>query len=203
MKAHLWVASLLGGLFFVGREAPAQERRLEVAGQLAATSQRELEGTDLGFGGRFGFRVRPLVGIEGELTFYPSDLPDEGAAATSSRLEGLFGLRVGPRYDRFSIFGKARPGFVRFAGASGPFACVLIYPPPIDCVLAEGRTVLALDLGGGVELYPTERSLVRIDVSSLLLRYPGPVIDREGAVLDDESFWRGNVRLSFGAGLRF
>ena len=63
--------------------------------------------------------------------------------------------------------------------------------------------MLALDLGGGVELYPTERTLVRIDVSSLLLRYPGPALTRDGEAVSEDAFWGGNLKLTFSAGLRF
>lgn len=181
--------------------ALAEEGRIEIGTHLATTSRHELDTTDLGFGGRFGFRASSLLGIEAELTFYPSDAP-AGLPVSTSRLEGLFGVRIGPRFDRFSIFGKVRPGVVRFGSAPEPVACILIYPPPLSCVLAEGQTVAALDLGGGIEVYPTKRSLLRVDVSDLLLRYPGPAINREGEVFTDR-FWGSNLRLTFGAGLRF
>ena len=91
----------------------------------------------------------------------------------------------------------------RFSSAPEPIPCIAIFPPPLNCVLAEGRTVLALDLGGGVELYPTERTLVRIDVSSLLLRYPGPTMTRDSERVAEDAFWGGNLKLTFSAGLRF
>ena len=147
------------------------------------------------------FAATPLFAIEAELSFYPSDLP-EPFPVTSSRFEGLFGVKVGPRYDRLSFFGKARAGFVRFGSAPEPIACIAIFPPPLDCILAEGRTVPALDVGGGIELYPSETTMVRFDVSSLLLRYPGPAFTRDGEAHED-SFWKSNVRLTFSAGVRF
>ena len=184
------------------RAQSADDRKLEVSGQLAVNDLAELETTDLGFGGRFGFRATLLFTFEGELNLFPSDIPDE-VPVTSSRLEGLFGVKIGPRFDRFSVFGKVRPGFVRFGEASEPVACILIFPPPLSCVLAEGQTVLALDLGGGLELYPTERSLLRFDVSDLMLQYPGPVFNRDREAFIDGGFWGHNLRLVIGAGFRF
>ncbi len=178
------------------------ERKLEVAGQLVVTDLAELETTDVGFGGRLGFRATPLFTFEGELNLFPSDIPDR-FSVTSSRLEGLFGVKVGPRFDRFSVFGKLRPGFVRFGEAPGPVACILIFPPPLSCVLATGETAFALDLGGGVELYPTERSLVRFDVSDLVLQYPGPALSRDREAFTEDGFWGHNLRLSIGGGFRF
>ncbi len=189
-------------LFLFASEVRSQENRLEVAAILATTFQYELDSTDLGFGGRIGFQATPLFAIEAEMSFYPSNIPEQ-VPVTESRFEGLFGVKIGPRYDRFSVFGKARPGFVRFSSAPEPIACIAIFPPPLNCVLAEGRTMLALDLGGGFELYPTERTLVRIDVSSLLLRYPGPALTRDGEAVAEDAFWGGNLKLTFSAGLRF
>ncbi|HXV59713.1 MAG TPA: outer membrane beta-barrel protein [Vicinamibacteria bacterium] len=189
-------------LLSLGSNARSQERGIELSGLLTTTFQHELDTTDLGFGGRIGYRATPLLGIEGELSFYPGDVP-ERVTFTRSRLEGLFGITVGPRFNRFSVFGKARPGFVRFAGAHEPIPCILIFPPPLSCVLAEGRTVFALDLGGGIELYPTERSLVRVDLSNLLLRYPAPAINRDREAVTEDSFWGGNLKLTFSMGLRF
>ena len=179
-----------------------EDRRLEVGAQLAVNDLAELETTDLGFGGRFGFRATPLFTFEGELNLFPSDIPDE-VPVTSSRLEGLFGVKLGPRFDRFSVFGKVRPGFVRFGEAPEPIACILIFPPPLSCVLAGGQTVFALDLGGGVELYPTDRSLVRFDVSDLMLQYKGPVFNRDREAFTEGGFWGHNLRVAFGAGFRF
>jgi Outer membrane protein beta-barrel domain len=193
---------LILSLFSISGPAPAQENRFEVGVHLATTFQHELDTTDVGFGGRFGFRATSLLGIEGELSLYPSDAPDEVPISTS-RIEGLFGVKIGPRFDRFSVFGKVRPGFVRFAEAPGPVVCILIYPPPLSCVLAGGQTVLALDLGGGIEFYPSKRSLVRVDISDSLLRYPGPAFTIDREAFTDDRFWRGNLRLTVGAGLRF
>ncbi len=198
---------ILPALAFLALSTSAQaqsgeDRRLEVSGQLAVNDLAELETTDFGFGGRLGFRPTPLLTFEGELNLFPSDIPDE-VSVTSSRLEGLFGVKIGPRFDRFSVFGKVRPGFVRFGEAPEPIACILIFPPPLSCVLAAGETVFALDLGGGIELYPTKRSLVRFDVSDLMLQYPGPVLNGDREAFIEGGFWGHNLRLAIGAGFQF
>jgi hypothetical protein len=183
-------------------ESFAQGRHIEVGAHLGWVDLGELDTTDLGVGGRFSFRPTSIFAIEAELSYFPSDVPEE-VPVTNSRLEGLFGVKAGHRFDRFTIFGKLRPGFVRFAEAPRPIACIAIFPPPLSCVLAGGKTVFALDAGGGVEFYLSERSLVRADVSSLLLRYPGPLLNKAGEAFIEEAFWTGSLRLTFGAGLRF
>jgi hypothetical protein len=188
-------------LFLFAASASAQSR-LEVSGQFVGTDLKELETTDYGFGGRVGFAATPLFTFEGELNYFPSDIPDV-VPVTSSRLEGLFGVKVGPRFDRFSVFGKARPGFVQFGEATEPVICILIFPPPLGCILAGGETVFALDLGGGVEFFPSERSLLRFDVSDLMLQYPGPSFNRDREAFDEDGFWGHNLRFSIAAGYRF
>ena len=198
----LKVLALAMVLTTTARAQSGNDRKLEVGGQLAVTDLDELETTDFGFGGRFGFRATELLTFEAELNFFPSDIPDE-VPVTSSRLEGLFGVKIGPRFERFSVFGKVQPGFVQFGEAPAPFPCIAIYPPPLSCIVG-GKTVFALDLGGGVELYPTERSFVRFDVSDLMLDYPGPALRRNrGEFAGDGGFWGHNLRFAAGTGFRF
>ncbi len=59
----------------VGTSAHAQSK-MEVSGQLVVTDLQELDTTDYGFGGRLGFAATPLFTFEGELSYFPSDIPD-------------------------------------------------------------------------------------------------------------------------------
>ena len=54
------------------------------------------------------------------------------------------------RIGRARLFGRLRPGLLRFGEAPGPIACILIFPPPLSCQLAAGKTLFALDVGAGV-----------------------------------------------------
>ena len=125
-------------------------------------------------------RRTPLLTFEGELNLFPSDIPDE-VPVTSSRLEGLFGVKIGPRFDRFSVFGKIRPGFVPFGEPPRahrlhpylPAALELRHSPRGDVLRRRSRRRKSVDC------LSTERSLVRFDVSDLMLKYPGPVINRD------------------------
>ena len=66
--------------------------------------------TEPGFGGRFGYNFSRYLTLEAEGNFFPRDRELEGGRKT----QGLFGAKVGKRMDRVGIFGKARPGFIRF-----------------------------------------------------------------------------------------
>jgi hypothetical protein len=172
--------------------------RFEAAAQIATAHSSEFDANDTGVGGRFAWHPTAPIGAEAEMNVYPRGFPS-ASSFSSSRIEGLFGVTVGPRFARIRPFGKLRPGFLSFHGQ--PVVCILIFPPPLSCVLATGRTVFALDAGGGVEVFATERTVVRVDVGDRLLKYPGPSF-RNGRATEG-SFFSHDFRLSAGAGLRF
>ena len=140
-------------------------------------------------------------GADAELTFYPSDVADD-PVFSASRVEGLFGVTVGPRLGAIRPFVKFRPGFVRFAEAPEPFPCIAIFPPPLACQLAAGDTVFALDIGGGIEFRTTESTFVRVDAGDRAVRYPGPTIDGDGSLKED-SFFSHDFRFQIGGVVRF
>ncbi len=168
---------------------------------LAGAVSSEFDTTDTGLGGRVSWHPIALVGVETEIDFYPRDL-GERAPFSAGRVEGLFGATVGPRLGRLRPFAKIRPGFLTFRAAPEPIACILIFPPPLRCTLAGGRTLFALDVGGGVEWLSPGRTFVRVDAGDRIVRYPVPTIDSSGTIHRD-ALSSHDLRLSVGAGLRF
>lgn len=177
--------------------ARAQDR-FEAGAQIVAARSGEFDANDVGIGGRFSWKPSGLLGAEAEMNVFPRQFPD-ARAFSPSRIEGLFGVTAGPRFGSIRAFAKLRPGFVRFRGE--PVVCILIFPPPLSCTLATGRTIFALDLGGGVELSAGSRTFIRIDAGDRLMRYPGPSF-RSGRVAQD-NFFSHDFRMSAGAGARF
>jgi hypothetical protein len=185
------------------RHALAQpgERRFSIGIHAATVSSSEFDKTDVGIGGLVSWRPGGLFGADAEVTFYPGDFAAD-PAFSASRVEGLFGVTVGPRLGAIRPFVTVRPGFVRFAEAPEPFPCIGIFPPPLACQLAAGHTAFALDIGGGVEFQTTDRTFVRVDAGDRAVRYPGPAIDSAGSLKDD-SFFSHDFRFQIGGGVRF
>lgn len=183
-----------------GAKAEGQDRPAEASVQAVATRLSEFEETSVGVSARISYRMGSWVAADAELGLFPGDLGDPPFSA--SRTEGLLGVRVGPQREWGGVFAAVRPGFVRFAEAPEPIACILIFPPPLSCALAAGRTVFALTFGGGVEAFAGERTVFRVEVGDQLLRYPGPVLGKEDAVID-EHLSSHNLRLTASVGLRF
>lgn len=175
--------------------------RFELGGQITSTTSSQFDETDIGFGGRFSWNPVAPLGLESEINFYPNDFPDK-SPFSRGRVEGLFGATAGPRVGPLRPFVKARSGFVIVERAARPFACILIFPPPLSCQLGGGRTLPVFDIGGGVQLFPTARTFARVEISDRVLKYPGPVLDDKGAVRSD-SFFSHDFRFAAGAGLRF
>ena len=169
---------------------------------LASSQFSDIEGTDIGGGGRLTWKPTPIIGVDADLTWYPGEFPPDGIAFSGNRFEGLFGVTVGPSLAGFRPFVKAGAGFMNFGGTDEPIACVAIFPPTLACTMAGGQTMQALEFGGGVELLPTGAFLLRIDLSDRVLKYPGPSISLESGVHDD-AFWGHALRFTIGAGIRF
>jgi hypothetical protein len=184
---------------------PAQTSRsghsLEVGAQITSARIGELDTNDVGFGGRLSWFPTPFIGVEGELNLFAADIPDR-PAVTRGRLEALFGVTAGPRMNGWRPFARARAGVLRMDSAPQPIACVQIFPPPLQCALAGGDSLVAVDLGGGFELFTSARTFVRFDIGDRMLRYSGPALDRNGGVRD-AAFIDHDLRATIGGGWRF
>lgn len=180
-------------------QASAQSRFL-LGGQVASVSTGEFDTRDTGLGLLVGARVLGPVWGEAVLLRYPGEFP-ENRPFSQHRVEGLFGASVGPDLGSVRPFVKASAGFVRYGDAGGPVACILIFPPPLSCQLAGGRTLAAYDVGVGISAQPVPMTFLRVDLSRRSVRYPGPSFGT--SAVHDGDFWDGDVRFAVSAGLRF
>jgi len=142
----------------------------------------------------------PFVGFEGEVNWFPADFPD-AQPFSKMRVEGLWGITVGPRLGRLRPFGKFGIGYLDYHEAPGPLVCLAIYPPPLSCTLGGGQTLVSLMFGGGLEATITPRTFIRFDAGDRPVKYPGPSFNN--GVAHDASFWGHSFRFTAGAGLRF
>lgn len=168
--------------------------------------------TDYGLGGRVGYRVNRYFTVEAEADYFPREraLSDERFNG-GRKTEGLFGVKVGRRYEHFGIFAKARPGFVNFSQGdliSNGNPCILSVPQPVGCFEAKGRTDFAFDAGGVVELYPSAHTIIRFDAGDTVLRsrdhlVPVTIPNRGTFVAGVGSSTTHNFQGGVGVGFRF
>jgi hypothetical protein len=143
--------------------------------------------TDNGVGGRVTFNLSDNIGIEGELNFFPQKRSDSLTAfplfIDSTRTQGLFGVKTGMRSEKFGIFGKLRPGFVRF-GESDALA------------VSQSFTQFALDFGGVFEIYPSRSVALRFDIGDTVIRFGSNFTG-------GDAFYQNNLQISSGVAFRF
>jgi hypothetical protein len=175
---------------------------IELALLAALAISGPFDATDVGLGGRAGWRMSPTWTLEGEAAWYPADFPD-APAFSGHRIEALAGAAAGRTFGRLRPFVKMRAGVLRIAEAPRPFACILIFPPPLACALAAGHTAAALDLGGGVEVLIRGNTFTRFDLGDRMVRYPGPVFETQPRRIRDRAFFGHDLKISLSAGVRF
>jgi hypothetical protein len=196
-----WAVAVMCAAHVAVAGAQTSSGRFELAAQVTSVSSGQFDAADAGLGGRVSWRPNSVLGLEAELNVFPRDFPS-GRPFSRGRLEGLFGATAGATFDRFRPFVRARPGFVVVQESPEPFACILIYPPPLTCTLASGRTLAAVDIGGGVDISTTARTFVRVDVGDRLVKYPGPAFDSERNI-HERPFFVHEFRFAAGGGMRF
>jgi len=169
--------------------AQSEEPKFEVGAQFSVIGKGAGgAATDIGGGGRLTFNLTKYLALEGELNYFPSAGFDN-----VRRFQGQFGVKSGLRLDRFGVFGKVRPGFIktksRFTTCRpcppGVFCIQGCFPVDFNYAAAEfpagtefpAATEFSLDVGGVVEFYPARRITMRFDVGDTIVnRREAPIL---------------------------
>lgn len=156
-------------------QALAQSEELpkfEVAGEFTTLEREEAfsqRRTEPGFGGRFTYNLNKTVAFEGAGYFFPKQCFQCRNAGTIT--EGLAGVKVGKRFEKWGVFAKARPGVVSFS--KGTFDSIPPFTFPLIPVQFELNrlTTFATDVGGVVEFYPSKRIVTRFDMGDTIMHF--------------------------------
>ncbi|MFM8533230.1 MAG: hypothetical protein ACKOEC_06510 [Acidimicrobiia bacterium] len=189
-------------LFSLLAPLSASAQSIDISANVVSSKWSEFDSADNGFGGRISFKPISLIGVEADVTWYPGEYEPDGVAFSRNRSEGLFGVTIGPKIDRIRPFAKVAAGFLRVGATPGAFACITIFPPPLNCSLASGDTLQAYEIGGGIEFDASRRFFIRGDIADRVLKYPGPTFDSNFDIQED-GFFGHAVRFTLGAGVRF
>jgi outer membrane protein with beta-barrel domain len=198
-----------------GQSGPqSQPSRIEVGALVSVLGIEDAHGLndlfprrEFGFGGRVSYNLNSNFALEAEINFFPRDFRKFTTNFTGGRMtEGLFGLKAGIRKNSFGVFGKIRPGFESSGHATFPRFPNGNGPDPQNPFGFEGKraTQFALDVGGVVELYPSRRTIVRVDVGDTIVRYPGILFTNfSNGALITETVYSHTLQFSAGVGFRF
>jgi hypothetical protein len=141
-------------------------RPFELAAQVTFVRPSGVDGADVGIGARLAWNVNAFVAVEGVSDVFPAGSGD--VVRGGRKLHAVVGPRVGWHGRRAGVFAKGRIGIARVGEGAAVGVCILIFPPPEGCYRGESR--LAFELGGGIEVYPTPRTLLRVDVADFVTR---------------------------------
>lgn len=202
--------------FFVLLAAPparAQESpTLEIGAHVTALNLGDfsLRVPDLGklergAGGRVTYNLNDAVALEAEYNIFPRDfritLPNLGQLVTRrltrDRVDQfMLGIKAGTRFDRFGLFAKVRPGYVR-----SKLEDETINTNPSLNTLFRTSSGWALDMGIVLELYPSRHTMLRFDIGDTIIRYQTKSLIPGAA--GAQKFTNHNLQVSAGVGLRF
>ena len=169
--------------------SPSAHAQSTQAGVLySAIAQEYPDQSRSGVGGFVVYSPAPWFGVDASTSIFFSE--EVGGYAWQL----LAGPRVGTLWNDLALFGRVRPGLVRFSERffKPNIACILIFPPPESCLAPH--TNFALDLGGTVELPLNDATALRFDLGDTLIRY-----DRN----DLGAEWMHNLQFAGGLGWRF
>ena len=148
-------------------------KKFEAGGDFS-TITFDSEQTQLGLGGRLTYNFNKHLAFEAAGYYFPNNCVFCGRNAGRTS-EGLFGVKIGQRFQKWGLFGKVRPGVL--SSSKGRSDIVLNVPPgsppglnPLSLVQTRA-TYFALDVGAVVEFYPTKRIITRLDFGGTGIRY--------------------------------
>ena len=152
-----------------------------------------------GLGGRLAYNLNKNFAIDAEGNFFPET--HLGNQELGQKLQGFIGLKAGVRNRWVGVFAKARPGVVWFGDFSSPGSCTGSTFGSA-CAVSHEKD-FAMDLGGVVEFYPTERAIIRADVGDTIIHYPQHTFGlfNNPSVLNAKT--KNNFQVSLGFGWRF
>jgi len=108
-----------------------------------------------GMGLNFDYNFTRAVAFDSLVNFMP------GQQGSKAAFEGLFGVKLGARFNRFGVFGKVRPGLIYYQQAI----------PGGGDVMPNSLSRFVTDFGGVFEYYPQHNTILRIDAGTTLVRY--------------------------------
>jgi hypothetical protein len=167
-------------------QSQSETPKVEIGAHYTFLRLRDFDTNDNGVGTRVTFNLADSFGLEGELNFFPQKRPNFATllSVDSKRTQGLFGVKYGMRSEKAGIFGKFRPGFIRFSEGTS------LSP------LSSSQTEFAFDFGGVFELYPARAVALRFDVGDTVIRFSNPIVFGDTA-------YRHNLQISTGVAFRF
>lgn len=166
----------------------AQEdlRKIEIGAFVSAIKlKKSVSESPLGIGGRLTYNINKYAAIDGEIAHFP-----QNPSGNFGESQAFAGVKAGIRNEKFGLFAKARPGFVRFGGDF------------FKVRNGGAKSYFAMDVGGVFEFYPNSRVIIRADVGDTIIRFGNDRIQTGSAAAISPGTTH-NLQTGIGIGFRF
>lgn len=148
-----------------------------------------------GVGGRFDGNLTRRLALEAQIDFFPQQGVPLPLLQGGQALQAVFGLRAKVVQTRsLSVFGLVRPGLLHFTGVEVPLTQTTFTTQP--------ATYFVVNLGGGIEYYPSPRWILRADIEGNPYRIPAYTTNAAGGTVVSPGRINDTTRLSFGLAYR-
>ncbi|MEO6588219.1 MAG: hypothetical protein ABIP06_02725 [Pyrinomonadaceae bacterium] len=147
--------------------------------------KKSVSESPIGIGGRITYNINKYAAIDGEIVYFP-----QNPGGNFGESQALAGVKAGIRKEKFGLFAKARPGFVRFGGDF------------FKLRNGGAKSYFAMDVGGVVEFYPDSRVIIRADVGDTIIPFGNDRI-QTGLATAISPGTTHNLQTSIGIGFRF
>lgn len=162
------------------------------------------EAAQTGIGGWLAYNFTRSIAAEVQTVFFPKDLFSFANGRAGGRIiQVQAGPKIGKRFEKFGVFGKARPGVVSF---SETIKWNFVPFPHNPTSQIERRTFFSLDVGGVLEFYPTPRIVTRFDGGDTIIYYGStqvPFHSLSMPIIYMPAKRRHQFQFSAGVGFRF
>ena len=164
MRKARWISRLmLLGLLALPLCAQENHTRFELGAQFSTIQETPSGGGSQsypGFGGRLDLNLTRRLALETEVDFFPQHTPPLFRVQGGQSFQAVFGVRAKVvQTRRISVFGLLRPGLLHFTDTLD------FNSTPSTQFKDTPATYFQLNLGGGFEYYPSERWVLRADIT--------------------------------------
>ena len=181
-------------------QAQSLERKFEASAVYSTINLHAFDSRESGGGVRLTYNINKYLAVEAEgnvFDFRIGDYPtDEWLGA-----QGELGIRTGLRNRRFGLFAKIRPGVVNFPALKVHQSFCFALQHCEESGKSGNR--LAVDAGAVVEVYPTRRVIVRLDIGDTMIRFKEDVFFGSSSVVRINDGFSHNPQFSGSVGFRF
>jgi hypothetical protein len=141
------------------------EHKAEVGALYTGVNLEGFGETINGLGGRLGYNFNRHLALDAEFSFFPETHLSN--RQFGQKTLGLVGVKAGTRTRYVGVFAKARPGVMFIGEVTSGFNCS---SNSLGRSCRPSHNNFALDAGGVLELYPSARTIIRLDAGDTIVR---------------------------------